>query len=179
MIARHCRNAAALQAAFCFCALSAFAQAPVREASPVPAKAGAVAPAPAATPAPAPAFVTVGDKPAIAYDAPSTKANKTFIFGRFHPLEALVKLEKMTKVRDTENTVGWVENSALGTSRHVQVSAAVADIRATPALTAALVFEAAKGVLLEATGPVAEGWLPVKHRDGQAGFVRASQVWGE
>jgi len=28
--------------------------------------------------------------------------------------------------------------------------------------------------LLEVTG----GWLRVRHRDGQAGFVRATQMWG-
>ena len=168
---RSINNAAALSAAFCFClaAVSAIAQVPVREASPP-------APKPVAA---APVFVTVGDKPAVVYDAPSTKSNKTFIFGRFLPLESLVRLKEMTKVRDSENTVGWVENSALGTLRHVLVSASIADIRATPAANAALVFEAQKGVLLEATGAVADGWLPVKHRDGQAGFVRTNLVWGE
>jgi hypothetical protein len=44
---------------------------------------------------------------------------------------------------------------------------------------AALVFEAERRVLLEPIQePAPAGWLRVKHRDGQTGFVRISQVWG-
>jgi SH3-like domain-containing protein len=176
-------NAASLLAAFYM--VAAHAQAPVRDASPQPAKAApaaaapVAAPAPAAPPAPAVTFVSIGDKPAVVYDAPAATATKTFIFGRNQPLEVLVKLGKWTKVRDIEHTVGWVDNTALGTQRFVLVSAPVAEVRAAASATAALVFEAQRGVVLEQTGPVADGWLPVRHRDGQAGFVNASQVWGE
>jgi flagellar basal body rod protein FlgF len=41
-----------------------------------------------------------------------------------------------------------------------------------------VVFEAQRGVLLEVSGPAADGWLPVRHRDGQSGYVRSVQVWG-
>jgi SH3-like domain-containing protein len=94
-------------------------------------------------------------------------------------LEALVKLGKWTKVRDVDGSVGWIENSALGTVRNVLVSTGFAEIRSEPQATAALVFEAQRGVLLEATGTPIDGWLPVRHRDGQAGFVKQSQVWGD
>jgi hypothetical protein len=41
------------------------------------------------------------------------------------------------------------------------------------------VFQAARGVLLEVTGEVdAWGWLPVKHADGQAGWLPAHEAWG-
>lgn len=146
----------------------------------VPAPAGAQSgAAPAATaPSPATIFASIGDRPAILYDAPSVKANRNFILVRYAPLEVLVRLDKWTKVRDADNTVGWVENAYLGERRFVQVSAGVADVRASAAPTARLVFEAQRGVLLEAVGPAAEGWLPVRHRDGQSGFVRGNQVWG-
>lgn len=128
--------------------------------------------------APASQFVSVGDKPAILYDALSVKANKLFILSRFHPLEVLVKLDKWTKVRDAEGTIGWVENSSLGDKRFAQVSAPSADVRASAAATGALIFEAQRGVILEVTAPAADGWIAVRHRDGQSGFVRATQVWG-
>ena len=190
-------NAAAKVAALSFALATCVSMQPVAAQAPVVEKsAGATSPstqpgkaAPPSTAvqttAAAPAvvgksFVTIGDKPAIMFDAPSTRANKTFIVNALTPLEVLVKLDKWTKVRDTENSNGWVENSALGERRHVQVSAASADVRAMPGANAALVFDAQRTVLLEVTGPInAEAWLPVRHRDGQSGYVRLSQVWGD
>jgi SH3-like domain-containing protein len=147
-------------AAFCLLSPDTFAQA---------APAAAVA---------APPFTAVGDKPAILYDGLSTKANRNFILSRHYPLEILVKLDKWTKVRDGDGTVGWVENSVLGDRHHVQVSAHSADVRSMPSPAAPVVFEAQRGVLLEVSGPAADGWLPVRHRDGQSGYVRSVQVWG-
>jgi SH3-like domain-containing protein len=148
-----------------------------------PAAAAPTATAPTngtATPPPATkSFVSVGDRPTVLYDAPSNRSNRTFIVLRNTPLEVLVKLDRWTKVRDADNTIGWVENSALGDRRFVQVSAATAEVRASAASTAALVFEAQRQVLLEVTGAATEGWIPVRHRDGQVGFIRTTQVWGD
>ena len=155
-----CRNAATLWAAFCL----------------GPAVAQGV---PQAISLPSPLFSAIGEKPTIIYDGLSTKANKIFILSRFHPVEILVKLDKWTKVRDVENTVGWMENAFMGEKRFVQVLGASAEIRAAPNANASVIFEAQRAVLLEPTGPATlDGWLPVRHRDGQAGFVRLSQVWG-
>ncbi|MCY7387771.1 MAG: hypothetical protein LH481_06870 [Burkholderiales bacterium] len=159
-----CRNAATLWAAFCLVPITGFAQVPPNQMP---------------TPAPAPLFVSIGDKPAILYDGLSTKANKIFILSRFHPVEVLVKLDKWTKIRDAGNTVGWMENAYLGDKRFVQVVNATAEIRAAPNGSAAIIFEALRAVLLEPTGPAsADGWMPVRHRDGQSGHVRVTQVWG-
>ena len=152
------RNAATLWAAFCLVPLVALAQ---------------------ITPTPMPIFVSIGEKPAILYDGLSTKANKVFILSRFRPVEVLVKLDKWTKVRDAENSIGWMENAFIGEKRYVQVSSNSAEIRVAPNANAATVFEAQRAVILEPTGATtADGWLPVRHRDGQTGFVRISQVWG-
>ena len=131
-----------------------------------------------ATATPVLAYVSIGEKPAILYDAPSAKANRTHILFRFQPVEVLVKLDKWTKVRDADGAIGWIENSACGDKRLVLVSTANAEVRAMPTVTAALVFEAQRGVVVETTGNARDGWLPVRHRDGQAGFVRVTQVWG-
>jgi SH3-like domain-containing protein len=152
------RNAATLWAAFCLVPSVALAQ---------------------TTPTPPPLFVSIGDKPAILYDGLSTKANKIFILSRFRPVEVLVKLDKWTKVRDADNAIGWMENSSIGEKRYVQVSSNAAEIRVAPNANAAVVFEAQRTVTLEATGIAStDGWLPVRHRDGQTGFVRILQVWG-
>jgi SH3-like domain-containing protein len=171
-------NAATLCAAFCFSAshFAALAQAPM----PGPAPAGTL---PATTPTTGALvgaqYAAIGDKPAIIYDAPSAKAQKTFILSRMHPVEVLVKLDKWVKIRDADNTIGWIESAALGNTRTVQISANTAEIRAMPNQNATIVFEAQRLVVLETTGPVVNGWLPVRHRDGQTGYVSKSQVWGE
>ncbi len=194
------KNAAATAAAFLLVATAIDAQPSVSEKS-VTGKAATavpVVPSKLATPAAASAatasattvpvntttplkiFVTIGDRPTVLFDAPSNRANKIFIILRHSPLELLVKLEKMTKVRDADGTVGWVDNEALGSRRHVQVSVPIANVRATPSAAGNLIFDAQRAVLLEVTGAAtADGWLPVKHRDGQSGFMQLSQVWGD
>ena len=120
----------------------------------------------------------VGDKPAILYDAPSLKADRLFVAARYYPFEVLVKLDQWTKVRDANGEVAWIENRALGERRMVLVNVPLADVRAAPNLQAAVVFEAYRQVLLEALEPPADGWVKVRHRDGQQGFIRVSHLWG-
>lgn len=123
-------------------------------------------------------FVSVGDRPAILYDAPSLKANRIFVLGPHYPLEAVVVLEHWVKVRDESGRLLWVEKSFLGQNHYVMVSVPVAGIRQSASDDAPLVFQAKTGVLLEITAAPSNGWIPVAHQDGQSGFVKASQVWG-
>jgi SH3-like domain-containing protein len=124
-------------------------------------------------------FRSIGDRPAILYDAPSQKANKLYILGRSNPVEVLVKLEKWSKVRDSSGEVAWIETPFLSEKRLVVVAAQSGEVRMQPNPAATVVFEAQKQVLLEPTAPASDGWIPVRHRDGQQGFIKISQVWGE
>ena len=123
-------------------------------------------------------FRSVGERPAILYDAPSARADKLFAVTRQYPFEVLVKLDQWTKVRDANGEVGWVENRALGDRRTVVVTVPLADVRAAPSADAPLVFEAYKQVVLDVVELSAEGWIRVRHRDGQEGYVRLAHVWG-
>ena len=123
-------------------------------------------------------FRAIGDRPAILYDAPSNKADRLYIASRFYPFEVLVKLDQWTKVRDATGEVAWIENKSLGEQKSVLVTVPLADVRAAANAQAPLVFEAYKQVLLEVVEPPAEGWVKVRHRDGQQGYVRTAQVWG-
>ena len=89
-----------------------------------------------------------------------------------------MKLEQWTKVRDINGEVAWVENKSLGDRRTALVTVPLADVRAAPNIQAPLVFEAYKQVLLEVLEAPAEGWVKVRHRDGQQGFIRLAHVWG-
>ncbi|MBC8097507.1 MAG: hypothetical protein H7Y43_17015 [Akkermansiaceae bacterium] len=159
------RNAAIFLAAFYLVLPNAGAQAPTPAVPAVLTAASSV-------------YTSIGEKPAILYDGLSTKANKLFIVSRFQPLEVLVRLDKWTKVRDADGAIGWVENNVLSDRRFVRVTANVAEIRGTISSASPLIFEAQRDVLLEVTGAATNGWLPVRHRDGQSGFVRGVQVWG-
>ena len=123
-------------------------------------------------------FRSLGDRPAVLYDAPSGRADKLFVASRFYPFEVLVKLDQWTKVRDANGEVAWVENKALGEQATVLVTVPLADVRAAPNAQSPLVFEAYKQVLLEVVEAPAEGWVKVRHRDWQQGFIRAAHVWG-
>jgi len=123
-------------------------------------------------------YRSLGAQPAVLYDAPSAKADRLFVASRHYPFEILVKLDHWTKVRDANGEVAWVENKALGDQATVLVTVPLADVRAGPSPEAALVFEAYKQVLLEMVEPPADGWVKVRHRDGQQGFIRTAHVWG-
>lgn len=132
----------------------------------------------AATAAAGAEFRSVGDRAAVLYDAPSARADRLFVASRFYPFEVLVRLDQWTKVRDANGEVAWIENRSLGERRTVMVTVPLADVRAAPNAQAPLVFEAYKQVLLDVLEPPANGWIRVRHADGQEGYVRAEHVWG-
>jgi SH3-like domain-containing protein len=132
----------------------------------------------AALPSAAVEFRSLGAAPAVLYDAPSAKADRLFVASRYYPFEILVKLDQWTKVRDADGAVAWVENKSLGDRQTVMVTVPLADVRAAPNAQAALVFEAYKQVLLEVLEPPADGWVKVRHRDGQQGYIRLTHVFG-
>jgi SH3-like domain-containing protein len=118
----------------------------------------------------------------VMYDAPSAKARPLFVLGRDIPLEMIVNVEGWMKVRDVGGTVAWVDKKSIGDKRMLVVRAPVADILANPVETAPLVFKAEQNVLLEVADTsyvtTTPGWVKVRHRDGQVGYVRIAQVWG-
>lgn len=118
------------------------------------------------------------DTATILYDAPSPKGRKLFVVKRGTPVELVVHLDGWAKVRDSEGGLAWLESASLGMNRAVIVTVARAMVRASGDESAPLVFEAEKDVVLDYLEMAPGGWVQVRHRDGQTGFVRADQVWG-
>ncbi|MCM8595711.1 SH3 domain-containing protein [Accumulibacter sp.] len=116
--------------------------------------------------------------PAVLYDAPSQKGSKLFVVRRGTPVELVVNLEGWSKVRDADGGLAWIEARHLDKRRSVIVTSARAQVRQSPEATSALAFEAEKNVSLDYLETVPGGWVKVRHRDGQSGFVRATEVWG-
>ncbi len=125
-------------------------------------------------------FKAVGANPTILYDTPSAKGKKLFVAPRGMPVEIVLNYGEWTKVRDASGGLAWLEAKSLVAKRNVIVQVASAKVRATADDAAFIQFTADKGVLLELQSEAAaNGWLKVKHRDGQVGFVKAVEVWGE
>ena len=122
-------------------------------------------------------FRSVADGAAVLYDAPSAKARKLYVVNQGYPFEIVVVVEGWSKVRDASGELMWIESKHLADRRTVLVKAQLAQIREAADDNAPMVFQAQQNVLLELL-EVAGGWLRVRHRDGQAGYVRVTQVWG-
>ena len=123
-------------------------------------------------------FRTVSEEAAVLYDAPSAQSKKLFIVNQGYPLEVIVVVEGWLKVRDASGALTWVEaRQVAGKQRTVMVKTPVAQVRQNADDNAAVVFQAQQNVILDLV-EVAGGWLRVRHRDGQTGYIKVAQVWG-
>lgn len=118
------------------------------------------------------------DTPAVLFDSPSQKGVPLFVIRRGTPVEIVVSLEGWAKVRDADGGLAWIEKKNLAERRMLIVTAGRAAVRQSPEDSAALVFDADRGLVLELVEPASGGWAKVRHAEGKSGFVRASQVWG-
>jgi SH3-like domain-containing protein len=123
-------------------------------------------------------FFSINENAAVMYDAPSLKAGKLYVAGLHLPVEAVVKVEGWVKVRDSKGNLAWVEEKVLSEKRYVIVTVPLAEAYQGPNTNSAVVFKAQQDVVLEWLEPPANGWVKVRHRDGQTGYVRITQVWG-
>jgi SH3-like domain-containing protein len=123
-------------------------------------------------------FLSVAERTAVLYDAPSVRSKKLFVASQFYPVEVIVSVDNWVKVRDIAGDLAWIEKRLLSNKRTVLVRTPMADVRQSAQEGAPLAFQAREGVALELAEIGPAGWVKVRHRDGQAGFVRVSQVWG-
>lgn len=123
-------------------------------------------------------FFSIKDNAVIMYDAPSLKADKLYVASRNLPVEAVVKVEGWVKVRDSGGTLAWVEEKELSDKRYVIVTAPQAEAYQAANVNSPLVFQAQQNVVMELLEVGANGWVKVRHRDGQIGYTRTTQVWG-
>lgn len=123
-------------------------------------------------------FVSVIEDSAILYDAPSTKAKKLFVVNRHMPFEQVVTLQDWVKVRDRSGGLYWVEKRVLGNQRYVFALPPLLDVHATADFSAPVVFKVKQQVALERLESTGAGWVKVRHEDGETGYVRSTEVWG-
>lgn len=115
----------------------------------------------------------------VLYDTPSQKGTKLFVIRRDTPVEVVAdNLAGWAKVRDSAGTLAWIEKKDLSNRRTLIVKTERAVILRNPVDTAPLSFEAERNVSLNYLETVPGGWIKVRHRDGQEGYVRTAEVWG-
>ena len=123
-------------------------------------------------------FRSVAEIAAVLYDAPSAKAKKLYVVNLGYPVELIVVVEGWSKVRDASGEMAWIESKQLSDKRTVMVRMPLAQVREAADDAAPVAFQAQQNVLLELLEVTGSGWLRVRHRDGQTGYVRVAQVWG-
>jgi SH3-like domain-containing protein len=123
-------------------------------------------------------FRSVDVPAAILYDSPSLQGKKLYLIRAQTPVEVILRLEGMAKVRDAEGTLAWIEARNLGERRTLVVTAPRAEIRQSDKPDAPVLAELDKWVVVDFLEAAAPGWAKVRHRDGATGYVRSTQVWG-
>ena len=124
-------------------------------------------------------FKSIGLTPAVMFDAPSQRGRKLFVAPPGMPVEIVLVNGEWSRVRDLTGELSWVESRALSNQRNLIVEVPQVTVRSTASESGAAVFTASKGVLLELAEPITSSWIKVKHRDGETGYLKASEVWGE
>jgi len=124
-------------------------------------------------------FVSVRDASAILYDSPSTRARKLFVVNRYMPFEQIVTLHSWVKVRDRSGKLYWVEKRVLSNERYVFALLPLVDVRAEPKAGSSRVFQVRQQVAMQLIESTGTGWIKVRHQDGNVGYVRNSEVWGD
>ena len=124
-------------------------------------------------------YMSVSANHAILYDAPSLHAKKLFVVNRYMPFETVVSLDSWVKVRDRTGALYWVEKSALSFKRYVYAVLPVVEVRKDPDASSPAILQVRQHVALELIEATGTGWLKVRHQDGELGYVKHSDVWGD
>ena len=132
------------------------------------------------TPALAAEFQSVGNDPAVLYDAPTLRGLRIAVAPRGMPVEVIVGQGDWVRIRDSGGALAWVARKDLAARRTViATDPTPVEVHASPDDASPVLFRVAPGVLLDLAAPSSGGWVNVRHRDGQSGYVHVASVWGE
>jgi len=130
-------------------------------------------------PAGVPRFLSVSTPDAVMFDAPSDKAKKIFLAPGGMPVEVVSVLRAWVKVRDPLGDLAWIRRDSLSDRRMVMATA-IAVMRREARSDSTPWFSVDRGVVVELLEerPI-NGFLKVRHEEGQIGFIHPAQVWGQ
>ena len=122
-------------------------------------------------------YRSIGSDPAILYDAPTARGRKLAIAPRGMPVEIVVPQNDWVRIRDSSGEMSWVEKRFLGDKRTL-VTLAPASAHASADESSPVTMRLEAGVLVDLVDLPSNGWANVRHHDGETGWLRLSQVWG-
>ena len=113
---------------------------------------------------------------------PGTKYASQWEYGDGLPVRILTQKGSWIKVKDFENTTGWVFNKYISNKPHMVVKVNKGkrkriNIRSGPGTKYKAVGMAYYGVVFE-TLEQKNGWAKVKHESGLTGWIKRSLLWG-
>ncbi|WP_252346169.1 SH3 domain-containing protein [Paludibacterium sp. B53371] len=123
-------------------------------------------------------FRSVKETGSVLYEAPALSAKKLFVVSRYYPVEVLNTQDAWSRVRDATGGIAWLPSAALSAQRTLLVVNERADVRASAASNAQVVFSVPKNGVLQLIDPPVNGWVHVRHRDGSSGYANISDLWG-
>ena len=112
------------------------------------------------------------------YESQSTESKKLYLLPDAMPVEILVRLPHLTKIRDAQGATGWVENGNLSEIRTVQVTAPVAYLYEAPDLNSRVLAEITQNVSFYWLDSEQKPWIHVRHLDGTVGYLHIKDIWG-
>lgn len=124
-------------------------------------------------------FRSVASETATLYDTDSQQGARLYTIRRYTPVEVVIQLGGWVKIRDSAGDIAWIEGKDLTSQRTVVVTAAKASIHKEPDEKSPVAFQAERSVALERLGSPKPGWINVRHIDGEAGYIKISNIWGE
>lgn len=124
-------------------------------------------------------YVSVSSESAVLYDAPSVQANKEYVVSRATPFEVVVSIADWVKIREAGGQMYWIAAADVSAQRYILVMRPVVDVLQSPEFSSALLFKVGQNVVMEWLETLGTGWVKVRHEDGEIGYVRSDDVWGE
>jgi SH3-like domain-containing protein len=129
------------------------------------------------------AYVSVGASVAPMRQGPNSEDPILWKVNKNWPLQIVERTEHWAKVRDCDGSEGWIHESNLSADNYVVVKAVSMNLREGPGVDkdgnpkAPRRFAAQKGVIFLVLD-AKDGWLKLRHKDGDEGWAGAKQVWG-
>lgn len=124
-------------------------------------------------------FISTDENQANVYRGPGSEYAIIMNYGKNFPLKVLdIASNGWLKVMDFEGDRGWVSpKSATADPVYVITRQPQVNVRQQPGTESPKVFSAEKGVIFKALEE-RDGWLNVKHPDGDSGWISAKIVYG-
>ncbi len=122
-------------------------------------------------------FITADSDPMNVRRGPGDNYEVIMKVGKHYPLKVLDHAEGWLKISDFEGDRGWIQQKLASFAPYVITKGDKSNVRTGPKSDNPIAFTSEKGVLLKVLEQK-EGWLKVKHEDGDEGWISAKIVFG-